>query len=267
MMVGGARGAAVMAVTVALVGVLGACGGAPPGPGPATTPASPAPTAQATTDRPASTKTPASTPTSTSTKTPSVKRTTEAARPSLTESQLKKALIAADDIGPGWKTMSGGGDSGVWPCDEEPDTTADATAVRKFYHPGSPETQASVSLAAYEDSDAAADFLDELRDNIADCEDEPVDLGGGIELSFKEIELLRSNGNTTDSEVLSVAIRQEQDGRFAADGVIIFIRIEDVVGSAQVIAQARRSTAMDQVAIQIARLQLERAADKLGRSA
>ncbi|MEU0561963.1 hypothetical protein [Dactylosporangium sp. NPDC006015] len=265
-MVGGARGAAVMAVTVALVGVLGACGGAPPGPGPATTPASPAPTAQATaaptTDRPASTKTPAST----STKTPSVKRTTKAARPSLSESQLKKALIAADDIGPGWKTMSGGG-SGVWPCDEEPDTTPDATAVRKFDHPGSPETQASVSLAAYEDSDAAADFLDELRDNIGDCEDEPVDLGGGIELSFKEIELLRSNGNTTDSEVLSVAIRQEQDGRFAADGVIIFIRIEDVVGSAQVIAPARRSTAMDQVAIQIARLQLERAADKLGRSA
>ncbi|MGI5184672.1 hypothetical protein ACQEVZ_51290 [Dactylosporangium sp. CA-152071] len=194
-----------------------------------------------------------------------MKRTT-AARPSLSESQLKKALIAADDIGPGWKTMSGGG-SGVWPCDEEPDTTADATAVRKFDHPGSPETQASVSLAAYEDSDAAADFLDELRDNIGDCEDEPVDLGGGIELSFKEIELLRSNGNTTDSEVLSVAIRQEQDGRFAADGVIIFIRIEDVVGSAQVIAPARRSTAMDQVAIQIARLQLERAADKLGRSA
>ncbi|GAA1500115.1 hypothetical protein GCM10009827_004930 [Dactylosporangium maewongense] len=195
-----------------------------------------------------------------------MKRTTAAARPSLTESQLKKALIAADDIGPGWKTMSGGG-SGVWPCNEEPDTTADATAVRKFDHPGSPETQASVSLAAYEDSDAAADFLDELRDNIGDCEDEPVDLGGGIELSFKEIELLRSNGNTTDSEVLSVAIRQEQDGRFAADGVIIFIRIEDVVGSAQVIAPARRSTAMDQVAIQIARLQLERAADKLGRSA
>ena len=46
-MAGGARGAAVMAVTVAPAVGLGGCGGAPPSPGPTTGPAPPPPTATA----------------------------------------------------------------------------------------------------------------------------------------------------------------------------------------------------------------------------
>ncbi|WP_127507118.1 hypothetical protein [Actinoplanes solisilvae] len=87
-------------------------------------------------------------------------------------------------------------------------------------------------------------------------------------MSFSEIRLFqRSSNSSTDSEVLSVAVHQFRDGHPVADGVGVFYRLRDVVGSSVVLAPAARNTTMDQVAVAVAGRQMERAAAKLDRGA
>lgn len=194
----------------------------------------------------------------------------ETARSEFDESDLKAALLQGRDIGPGWTSGQAVGTDaeGTWPCGEEPGPTPDAQAGRSMMHNGVPVTQVTVTLLAFATASDAIGFLREVRDNVRDCKDEPAEVPGvdGAEMIFSEIELFeRSYDPGTDSEVLCVAVRQFRDGQPIADGVGVFYRLKDVVGSMVLTAPAARDTAMDQVAVTVASRQIERAATELGR--
>ncbi|MER7167422.1 hypothetical protein ABT336_15310 [Micromonospora sp. NPDC000207] len=260
-----ARSARVCLSTVLIIGLLAGCGAEPtPAPDPVPsveeTPADPDQTPTITT--PPATFTETTAPPST---------TTPPAEPTpdrLDEDDLEAALIDTDALGDRWRRVDAGSpDSGAWPCDRRPDSTPHATAVRSLYHQGTPPLQATVVLYAFADPDEATGYLAELRENLRSCGDVPVEFpdGDGTAVSFTEIELVRPAEAAADAEVLSVAVRQTRHGQPVAEGVGVTFRLGDVVGAANVVAPARRDQLMDQLAVEVTRRQMDRAAARLGR--